>query len=504
MFGGPGRRVSGVLAAVAFVSAFAGVAYPRAHTKAPTTTVHVVATEFRFALSRKSASVGTVRFVVVNRGATVHNFAIAGKATPLLKTGKQATLTIRFKKAGSFPYRCTVPGHAHAGMQGTFRVGKPAKRSPPPTTTTATTTTTQSLTLTQLASGLGLLTDVEVDPNDPNRLFVLEQTGKVTMIDNGTTTLVADFGGYVKPGGGENGLLGMTFSPTFTQDRIAYFYFTNRVGNANDTLVAVKLNPDWTPNWDSLRTVLEVRTYGANHRGGDIAFGPDGHLYVPMGDSDDGTYTVIGQYAQDSSSMLGGIARIDPTPYSPQPNGLLYSIPADNPWVNGGEPPESWAKGLRNPWRDYVDAATGLYYIGDVGEDNREEIDVVPISSGGFNFGWPCMEGTEVRSTSVTCPPAAQLTPPALDYDHSGGRCAVIAGVVAHDPRLPSLEGDFLYTDDCAGDLRAFKYENGAVTDDRALGLNIPGGPDSFGEGPDGRVYVVNGNGDVYRLDPAS
>ncbi|HEY4412976.1 MAG TPA: PQQ-dependent sugar dehydrogenase [Gaiellaceae bacterium] len=243
------------------------------------------------------------------------------------------------------------------------------------------------------------------------------------------------------------------------------------------------MDDDWAVDMSSVHTVLQVVTPGANHRGGDIAFGPDGYLYVPVGDGDNGTYTIIGRYAQDPSSMLGSIVRVDPTT---------------------GDA-EIWAKGLRNPWRDYIDAKTGLYYIADVGENDQEEIDVVPLGSRrfNFNFGWPCVEGTEVHAdTPVQCPNASQRTAPVLTYTHQG-RCAVIGGVVVHDPRLTSLTGSFLYSDLCDGELRAFTYANGAAADDRDLGLSVSK-PTSFGEGPDGRVYVVTNDGSLYRLDPAS
>jgi len=231
---------------------------------------------------------------------------------------------------------------------------------------------------------------------------------------------------------------------------------------------------------NTLHVALDDPTPGANHRGGDIAFGPDGLLYVPLGDGDNGTYTTIGQYAQDPSSALGGIVRVDPARGST----------------------DQWAKRLRNPWRDYVDAADGLYFIADVGENDREQIDVVPFPGGPYNVGWPCVEGTETHAdTPVQCPPASELTAPVLDYPHDG-ECAVIAGVVVHDPRLTWLAGSFVYSDLCGGDLRAFTYANGAASGGRALGVHV-GKPTSFGEGPDGRVYVVTNDGSLYRLDPS-
>ena len=430
----------------------------------PASTVHVTVGGDRCVLSQKTVPVGPVTFVVSNRGSSFDDFVVAGSRTRLLRPGRTAMLTVDFPKAGSYDYRCSA---AHRGGRLTAAATTPPAPPAP-----------QKLTLTQLASGLGPLTDVAVAPDDPNRVFAVEQDGKVVMIDGDSQDVVADFGADIRDDG-ENGLLDMTFSPQFAQDRTVYFYYISAQGSGEDTLVSATMDDDWAVDMNSVHIVLQVATPGANHRGGDIAFGPDGDIYVPIGDGDNGTYTVIGQYAQDPTSMLGGIVRVDP--------------------VTGAA--EQWAKGLRNPWRDYIDLKTGLYYIADVGENDQEEIDVVPLGAGGFNFGWPCMEGTQTDPTTVQCPPASQLTAPVLTYPHEG-RCAVIGGVVVHDPRLDSLDGSFVYSDLCDGELRTFTYANGAATDEQDLGLHVVK-PTSFGEGPDGRVYLVTNDGNLYRLDPA-
>jgi glucose/arabinose dehydrogenase len=434
-------------------------------TRASTSTVKVTVGGGRCTVSTKTVPVGRVTFVIANRGSSFDDFAVAGARTRLLRPGRTATLTVDLSKAGRYTYRCAA----------SHRVGRltaAAADAPSPAAP-------QKLAFTQLASGLGPLTDVAVAPTDPSRVFAVEQDGKVVMLDDGSQTVVADFGADIRDDG-ENGLLDMTFSPQFAQDRTAYFYYISREGSGEDTLVSASMEDDWTVDMRTVRTVFQVATPGANHRGGDIAFGPDGDLYVPIGDGDNGTYTVIGQYAQDPTSLLGGIVRVDP--------------------VTGAA--EQWAKGLRNPWRDYIDTKTGLYYIADGGEDDQEEIDVVPLAEQGLNFGWPCVEGTESDPTTVQCPDASQLTAPVLTYTHEG-RCAVIGGVVVHDPRLESLVGSFLYSDLCDGELRAFTYANGEAGNARDLGLHVDK-PTSFGEGPDGRIYAVTNDGSLYRLDPVS
>jgi glucose/arabinose dehydrogenase len=432
--------------------------------RSPASTVHVTVGDGRCILSQKTVPVGPVTFVISNRGASFDDFVVAGSRTRLLRPGRTATLTVDFAKAGTYDYRCPV-----ANRGGRLTAGAASTPSPP---------APLKLALTQLASGLGPLTDVAIAPTDPNRVFAVEQDGEVVMLDGDSQDVVADFSSDIRDDG-ENGLLDMTFSPQFAQDRTVYFYYISDEGSGDDTLVSATMDDDWAVDMQSVHTVLQVATPGANHRGGDIAFGPDGYLYVPIGDGDNGTYTIIGQYAQDPSSMLGAIVRVDP--------------------VTGAA--QIWAKGLRNPWRDYIDTKTGLYYIADVGENDQEEIDVVPLTDQGLNFGWPCMEGTQVDPTTVQCPDASQLTAPVLTYPHQG-RCAVIGGVVVHDPRLESLAGSFLYSDLCDGELRAFTYANGAAGNLRDLGLHVDK-PTSFGEGPDGRVYLVTNDGSVYRLDPA-
>ena len=443
------------MALVAALAAVVGVA------RNPASTVHVTVGGGRCVLSQKTVPVGPVTFVVSNRGSSSDDFVVDGSRTRLLRPGRTATLKVDLAKAGTYTYRCAVAK----------RGGRLTAAAPPPPAP-------QRLAFTQLASGLGPLTDVAVAPTDANRVFAVEQDGQVIMLDGTEQDVVADFASDIRDDG-ENGLLDMTFSPQFAQDRTVYFYYISDEGSGEDTLVSATMDDDWAVDMKSVHTVLQVVTPGANHRGGDIAFGPDGDIYVPIGDGDNGTYTVIGQYAQDPSSMLGAIVRVDP--------------------VTGAA--QIWAKGLRNPWRDYIDTKTGLYYIADVGENDQEEINVVPLGAGGFNFGWPCMEGTQVDPTTVQCADPSQFTAPVLTYPHQG-RCAVIGGVVVHDPRLTSLTGSFLYSDLCDGELRAFTYANGAAQNDRDLGLHVDK-PTSFGEGPDGRVYLVTNDGSLYRLDPA-
>jgi hypothetical protein len=175
-------------------------------------------------------------------------------------------------------------------------------------------------------------------------------------------------------------------------------------------------------------------------------------------------------------------------------------VPDTNPFVGvAGDRPEILDYGLRNPWRFWVDPKTGDLYLGDVGEGTREEIDYAPAGKSGLNFGWPCFEGTVAFDPTATC---VDPVAPLLDYNHDTDLCSVIAGVVLHDPRLPSLDGSFLYSDLCGGEIRALRVENGAVASDEDLKLNVPQ-IDSFGMDALGRAYAVSLDGAVYRIDPS-
>jgi glucose/arabinose dehydrogenase len=224
-----------------------------------------------------------------------------------------------------------------------------------------------------------------------------------------------------------------------------------------------------------------------------LQFGPDGYLYASIGDGDSGVLNPPGFFAQHKDDLLGTILRIDPR------HGNPYTVPVDNPFI--GEPdalPEIWALGLRNPWRFWIDAASGSLYVGDAGNAKREEIDLASTHRPGLNFGWPCFEGTLPFDTTRMCD---MPTPPLLDYPRAGADCAVIGGVVERDPRLAPLAGRYLYGDFCAGTLTAIAVENGKVAASGDLGVAVPQ-LTSFGVDALSRVYALSLSGDVYRLDP--
>ena len=457
--------------------------------------VHVTMEEFRFVLSRRHVPVGRVRFVVVNRGALVHDFAVGRAKTRLLQPRGQQTIVVRFTKSGRYAFRCTVAGHAKLGMKGTLVVGSPK----PPPTTSSTTPTPAAADLKLTPVGTFDRPDlVTAPPGDPARVFVVEQRGVIRVIDDGVLkeTPFLDISDQVQLVS-ETGLLGLAFAPDYAESGLFYVFFNRHEGNGNLYLEEFRrssFDPDQADPYGG-RVVLRIEKPWENHNAGMLQFGPDGYLYISVGDGDSGVLSPPGAFAQTLDDLLGNGLRIDPR----QSGDLPYTVPATNPFVGvEGDRPEIWAYGFRNPWRFWVDSKTGDLYLGDVGEGTREEIDYISAGKGGLNFGWPCFEGTVVFDPTAACPGAV---PPLYDYNHNTDLCSVIGGVVLHDARLPSLEGFFLYSDLCGGEIEGLKVAAGAVGEQKDLKLNVPG-IDSFGMDALGRAYAASLDGAVYRIDP--
>jgi glucose/arabinose dehydrogenase len=503
------RRLRPILGLLALGAVGFAAASTWAHASATPTAVRVVARDFSYALSRSTVPVGRVRFTVVNRGAVSHDFQIAGRKTTLLRPGHSAVLLVTFTRAGRFPYRCTVPGHAALGMKGVLTVGKPAVSvSTAQGTTTGTTGTTPPPTTTGGATGVKLTkigdfqrpVAVTAPRGDPNHLFVAEQQGTVQEVVDGQVLAAPflDVTDQVKEVS-ERGFLGLAFAPDYAKSGRLYVDFTDRTGNGNINVVEYRrsaANPDQADP-ATARPILQIVKPWENHNAGMLQFGPDGYLYIAVGDGDSGVLHPPGTFAQTLDDLLGNILRIDPLhPTTDSP----YSVPDTNPFVGrDGARPEIWDYGFRNPWRFTIDPVTGDLYVGDVGEGAREEIDYVEGNSGGLNFGWPCFEGTVAHPTTQTC---AGAIPPVYDYDHGGGRCAVIGGVVVRDPRLPGLAGKYLFGDYCDGKLHSVTVADGKAGTVADLGLSVPT-LDSFGVDGRGRIYVTATDGGLYRLDPA-
>jgi glucose/arabinose dehydrogenase len=244
----------------------------------------------------------------------------------------------------------------------------------------------------------------------------------------------------------------------------------------------------------SRREVLFVDQPYSNHNGGNLVFGPDGYLYIGLGDGGSGG-DPHGN-AQSLGTLLGKMLRIDPRPA----DGAPYRIPADNPFVTTpGARPEIWAYGLRNPWRYSFDRATGDLWIGDVGQSAWEEVDRQPASStGGENYGWNVREGSHPYAAGGSPPGAVD---PVFDYSHSDGGCVVTGGYVYRGAAIPDLVGTYVFADFCLGKIEGLRLDGDQVVHEQ---LGVAAGPvSSFGEDAQGELYILSLAGGVYRLAPA-
>lgn len=332
-----------------------------------------------------------------------------------------------------------------------------------------------------------------VRPGDDEAVYVAARVGTVhRLADAGFDPQpLLDISGDTQAGG-ERGLLGLAFHPEGTH---LYLNYTDRGGDTHVDEWAVDAAGRVDPA--SRRSVLVQEQPYPNHNGGHLAFGPDGYLYVGLGDG--GSAGDPEDRAQDLSTLLGKMLRIDPRPSGGQP----YGIPPDNPFVGqAGARPEIWSFGLRNPWRYSFDRATGDLWIGDVGQRAIEEIDLVTAASGGgrsANFGWNAFEGTRRFDEGAEAPGAVA---PVHEYGHGQGECAVTAGYVYRGAALPGLVGAFVYADFCVGEVRALRVdEAGEVVDDDSLGVQTIQLA-SFGEDQDGELYALSLDGQVLRLSP--
>ena len=258
---------------------------------------------------------------------------------------------------------------------------------------------------------------VTAPPGDEHRLFVVEQTGAIRIVEDGQLlpTPFLDLHDKIKFSS-EPGLLSIAFAPDYATSGLFYVFYNSTAGNGDIHISEFRHVPGDPDHADpySERTLLTIVKPWENHNGGMLQFGPDGYLYASVGDGDSGVPHPPGFFAQHKDDLLGTILRIDPR------HGDPYSVPADNPFV--GEPdalPEIWAYGLRNPWRFWIDATSRSLYVGDAGNARREEIDLASTQRPGLNFGWPCFEGTLPFDTTRTCDGAA---PPLLDYPRARRR----------------------------------------------------------------------------------
>jgi glucose/arabinose dehydrogenase len=359
--------------------------------------------------------------------------------------------------------------------------------------------------VTRVAAGLSQPLFATAPARDPAHLFIVQKTGRVELLDLATNTLAQtpflDLSGEVATAG-EEGLLGLAFHPGYATNGRLFVYLSNAAGDTEVREYHASTNPTrGDPTSDRLVLGIDQPDGLSNHKGGWIGFGPDGDLYIATGDGG-GAGDPSGN-GQNTGSLLGKMLRIDVNggdafPDDPSRN---YAIPPDNPFASGGGAPEVWAWGLRNPWRASFDRATGELWIGDVGEERFEEID---LGAKEANYGWNLFEGLSPFTPGAD---AAGLTPPLFTYGHELGTAAT-GGYVYRGPG-DALQGAYVFADFGSG--RVFALERGAdgtatvsdITDRLAFEPEAHlNSPSSFGEDAQGRLYVVDFDGEVFRLTP--
>jgi len=358
-----------------------------------------------------------------------------------------------------------------------------------------------SLRLQPISTSLSSPVFMTAPPNDSTRLFIVQQGGLIRIFDVVGGSLLTDPFLNVSSllsTGGERGLLGMAFDPQYAANRRFYVFYTNTAGNI---VIARYLRSITDPNLADSSLALTLLTVAhpnfSNHNGGMLAFGPDGCLYAGIGDGGDAGDP--NNNGQNLSSLLGKLLRLNPDIEGACSNVII------NPFNFLVDARQVWSLGLRNPWRFSFDRITGDLYIGDVGQDAREEIDVAVAPNAGrqANYGWRLMEGFLCFNPSMNCN-SGGLTLPLLDYPHLSGACAVTGGYVYRGSALAAMQGTYFYGDFCAGFVKSFRYRNGQPTEQTEWPLLSPPGGfvTSFGEDAAGELYVMTQGGGLFKVIP--
>ncbi|HEX2990547.1 MAG TPA: PQQ-dependent sugar dehydrogenase [Anaerolineales bacterium] len=330
----------------------------------------------------------------------------------------------------------------------------------------------------------GLQRPVDLQPNGSGRLFIIEKTGRIRIIENGQllSEPFLDITDRVGSRGNEQGLLGLAFHPQYEENGWFYVNYTDTNGDTVLARFQVLSDANRSDPGSELRLLGVDQPY-PNHNGGALAFGPDGYLYAGLGDG--GAAGDPQGNAQSLDTLLGKILRLDVD------SGEPYAIPGDNPFGN-----EIWAYGLRNPWRLSFDTATGDLYIGDVGQGEWEEIDFLAAgSAGGANFGWDHREGAHDYEGGG---PAGMIDPVA-EYSHPEGGCSVSGGYV-YRGAMPEWNGIYLYGDYCTGIIWGLFRSVAGWQEQQLFDVDVT--ITSFGQDENGEVYLVSDSGSIHRLVP--
>ena len=354
--------------------------------------------------------------------------------------------------------------------------------------------TNNSLTLQLVTANLTFPVFMTAAPGDSTRLFIVEKGGRIRImtVANGSLATFLDISGLISTAG-ERGLLGMAFDAQYAANRQFYVFYTDQTG---DIVIARYLRNVANANVaDPAGTPLLTIEHSAetNHNGGMLVFGADGCLYASVGDG--GGSGDQSNNAQTLTTRLGKILRLNPY------TGSTCNI-ATNPFLVSPAP-ETWSRGLRNPWRFSFDRVTNDLYIGDVGQGARDEINVSPAPNAGqgLNYGWRLMEGSLCFNPSTNCNQGG-LTLPVLDYPHLSGACSVTGGYVYRGSAAPAQQGMYFYADFCNGFVRSFRYQNGQATNQFEWPLLSRQGITSFGEDAQGELYLMTQGGSLFKIVP--
>lgn len=351
----------------------------------------------------------------------------------------------------------------------------------------------QDVSLQSFATGFSRPVDIK-HAND-SRLFIVEQDGVIKIVSAGgitNPTAFLDIDARVRSTGNEQGLLGLAFDPNYATNNRFYVNYINNSGNTVIARFTTSSNPD-VADVNSEEILLTVNQPYTNHNGGSLAFGNDGYLYIALGDGGSGGDP--DNYAQNLQSHLGKILRIDVS------GATGYTVPTTNPFVgNPAGLDEIWSYGLRNPWKISFDSDNGELWIGDVGQNNKEEINNVPIVNSGYNFGWRCYEGNSTFNTSG-CPAMSTITFPVSEYNYGGSpfRCSITGGYRYRGSMYPDLQGLYFFADYCTNEVGTLTPNGSSWT----MTMNGPfsGNIATFGEDMNKELYAAGlSNGTIYKI----
>ncbi len=350
-----------------------------------------------------------------------------------------------------------------------------------------------NLRVQTIATGLSSPVHLSAPAND-SRLFIVEQPGRIRIVENGQLlgTPFLDITGRVGSGG-ERGLLSVAFHPNYGTNGFFFVNYTDLNGDTRVERYHVSTSDPNAADPASGKLIITVAQPFSNHNGGQLAFGEDGMLYIGMGDGGGGGDPQ--NHGQDRTTLLGDLLRIDVNTGDP------YAIPPDNPYAGSTQfRPEIWASGLRNPWRFSFDFAEDMLYIADVGQGSWEEINAVSAAESGLNYGWRIMEGAHCYIAG-TCDQSG-LRPPVHEYANGDVGCAVTGGHVYRGSAITGIAGHYFYSDYCAGWLKSFRLVGGTATEHRVWEVGSLGSVTSFGVDAAGELYILSADGTVRKLVP--